>query len=165
MILDRVETQESLFSGQNAISRLVELGPSKTLVGMSQKTIKRKIELFERPHDQDIQFLASTHDTEVLCYEYAPPIEPQEVIEEQTCSSVNDILLSQSTDNDLPVPDVTLAAVINADIPPSTEDIIRTLIARKLQKPISDILHTKSIKELCGGTSFLCTNYMALLCS
>ena len=74
-LVTRTDTQDTLLSGPNAVSRLVELGPSKVLANLGQKTLSRKIACGEVPADTSVQFLASTLDTKELCYEY-DPIDP-----------------------------------------------------------------------------------------
>ena len=160
IVLNRVETQDSLLSGQKSISRMVELGPSKTLVGLGRKTINRKVASCGRPLDQTVQLLASTQDTKTLYYEYEPSVESQgEVLEEKTHSKVEvKVSLPEPTRNVLSNLAASMVTSIIEDVPISGEEIVRTLIARKLKKPIPEITLSKSIKELCGGVYLLFIN-------
>jgi hypothetical protein len=142
-----------LLSARNAVSRFVELGPSKTLIGMGQKTMKRKTALAERARDSCVQFLASTQDTKELCYEYDTPANSNEdVLEGEKPLLETAPPLLELTRNISPQTSASVATVNIEDVPLSGEDIVQTLVARKLKKPIAQILTSKSIKDLCGGT-------------
>jgi fatty acid synthase subunit alpha, fungi type len=137
----------------------VELGPSKTLINMGQKTIKRKIASAERPVDSRVQFLASTQDTKELCYEYDMPVSLEEEILEDKQPSLKASSPSLERIRNTPPPSAaSVATVIIEDIPLSGEDIVRALVARKLKKPIAQISTSKSVKELCGGMFLLSSN-------
>jgi hypothetical protein len=130
----------------------VELGPSKTLINMGQKTIKRKIASAERPLDSRVQFLASTQDTKELCYEYDMPASlEEEVLEDKQQSLEASPPLLERKRNTQPPSAASVTAVTIEDVPLSGEEIVRALVARKLKKPIAQISTSKSVKELCGG--------------
>lgn len=134
----------------------MELGPSKTLIGMAQKTMKRKIACAERPVDSSVQFLASTQDTKELCYEYDLPASlEEEAVEDMKPSLEAAPPLLELTRNTSPQSSASVATVNIEEVPLSGEDIVRTLVARKLRKPIAQISTSKSTKELCGGMFIL----------
>jgi fatty acid synthase subunit alpha len=134
----------------------VELGPSKTLINMGQKTIKRKIASGERPVDSRMQFLASTQDTKELCYEYDMPASlEEEVLEDKQPSLESSPPLPGRIKNTPPPSAASVTTVTIEDVPLSGEDIVRALVARKLKKPIVQISTSKSVKELCGGMFIL----------
>jgi len=105
--------------------------------------------------DTSIECLASTQDTKELCYEYDMPIiqeddisieQPPLDISRDLTESVETPALPSST------PIVATVATVTVDeVPITGEEIIRTLVARKLKKPILQIETSKSVKELCGG--------------
>ncbi|UJO24867.1 hypothetical protein CLAFUW4_14443 [Fulvia fulva] len=135
-----VDTQESLLSGKDAVDRFIEFGPSSVLLGMGQKTIKRKVQSAERPAEANVQFLAMEEPT---AQEPAPEAAPERPrLTRATTTSTK--LLEPMT------PSVTIA-----DVPVSAEEVVRALVARKLKKPILSIPTTKSVKELCNGKSTL----------
>jgi hypothetical protein len=131
----------------------VELGPSKTLVNMAQKTLKRKIASGERSMDSHVEFLASTQDTKELCYEYDMPIsmEKDGTEEEQPALKTSPPLIKSAETTTPPSSAPAAATVTVDDVPITGEEIVRTLVARKLKKPIAQIQTSKSVKELCGG--------------
>lgn len=130
----------------------MELGPSKTLIGMAQKTMKRKIACAERPVDSSLQLLASTQDLKELCYEYDLPASLEEDAGEDMKPSVEvPPPLLELTRTTSPQTSASVATVNIEEVPLSGEEIVRTLVARKLRKPIAQISTSKSTKELCGG--------------
>jgi fatty acid synthase subunit alpha len=134
----------------------VELGPSKTLINMGQKTIKRKIASAERPVDSRVQFLASTQDTKELCYEYDMPASlEEEALEDKQPSLEASPPLLERIRNTQPPSAASVPTVTIEDVPLSGEEIVRALVARKLKKPIAQISTSKSVKELCGGMFIL----------
>lgn len=134
----------------------MELGPSKTLINMGQKTIKRKIASAERPVDSGVQFLASTQDTKELCYEYDMPASSEEEVLEEKQPSLEATPPLLERIRNTPAPSAaSVATVTIEDIPLSGEEIVRTLVARKLKKSIAQVSISKSVKELCGGMFIL----------
>lgn len=135
----------------------MELGPSKTLIGMAQKTMKKKIACAERSVDSSLQLLASTQDLKELCYEYDPPPSLEEdVVEDVVKPSLEaPPPLLELTRITSPQSSASVATVNIEEVPLSGEDIVRVLVARKLRKPIAQIPISKSTKELCGGMSML----------
>ncbi|KAL4817010.1 Sterigmatocystin biosynthesis fatty acid synthase subunit alpha [Aspergillus spinulosporus] len=133
-----IETQKTLLRDTR---RLVEIGPTKTLIGMAQKTI-------QQDSRQGLQLLASTQDLAQLCYIYDEPAEAEastadeSVIETPQCSTIPEVPVEPEIQ---PVPDTPLTAI----------SIIRALIARKLRRSVTEIDASHSIKDLCGGKSTL----------
>ena len=155
-LVTRTDTQDTLLSGPNAVSRLVELGPSRVLANLGQKTLSRKIACGEVPADASVQFLASTLDTKELCYEYdpidpgdgqtIPTPSPHEVVHSPVAETSQrrhrPLISSPPTETSPPIDDCPLSGT----------DIVQILVARKLKRPIVDVPVSKSIKDLCGGT-------------
>ncbi len=128
------------------------------LANLGQKTLNRKLAAGEVPADTSVQFLASTLDTKELCYEYDPidsggreavpapapsPHEgPDSLVAETSQKNSLPLRASVATDTSPPIDDRPLSAT----------DIVQILAARKLKRPIADVLVSKSIKDLCGGT-------------
>ncbi len=155
---DRIETQDILFSRQDAISRFVELGPAKVLAGMAKRTRDSKFAAMDLSRSLERQFLASTQDVRELRYEYnsaAPQAEAQ--TSEKGTSQPADAVVAPAA-----VKVATMAAAISpqaaavaaasiADVPTSAQEIVRALVAHKLRKEIEQVLPSRSIKELSGG--------------
>ncbi|KAK4175381.1 hypothetical protein QBC36DRAFT_354886, partial [Triangularia setosa] len=146
------DTQDNLLSGDDAVSRLVEFGPSRVLVNMGQKTMLRKIDSGEAPADRSVQFLASAHDLRELLYEYDPPEQPSPVslLSPPPLPSEPPQLTPQ-----LLTQKASVSAVYVEDCALSGLEIVRILAARKLKKSIEEVPTSKSIKDLCGGKSTL----------
>lgn len=139
-------------SGNHPISRMIELGPSKTLTGMGQKTAQRQVASGEKSADSAIEFLASTQNTKELLYQYdaATPLE-EEVAANKIPAHLT-ITSQQSSGQQVvnPVSISTAASSVN-DVPLQSTDCVRALVARKLKKSVCEISNSLSIKELCGG--------------
>ncbi|KAK9781108.1 putative Fatty acid synthase alpha subunit hexA [Seiridium cardinale] len=151
-----IETQKTLMSGHRSVSRMVELGPAKTLSGMGQKTAQRQVSSGERSADATIQFLASTQSAKELLYQYDAVVsQEEEAMVEEPAAKV--VVTSQQPSAKAGPQAVAVSTTTAAipDAPLQSTDCIRILVARKLKKPIHEISASKSIKELCGGKSTL----------
>ncbi|KAL4784878.1 hypothetical protein BJX76DRAFT_356615 [Aspergillus varians] len=134
-----IETQRNLLRDSR---RLVELGPSRTLLGMARKTM-------DQDPGQSVELLASTQDLQQLCYTYDEPGED---------STIDDPIIEtpqSSTQAQVVAEPEILAVQTVPDTPLSAISIIRALTARKLRRSASEIDPGQSIKELCGGKSTL----------
>lgn len=151
----RTDTQDALLDGPDGVSRFVELGPSRVLANLAHKTLQRKLAGGERPADATVKILASTIDTKALCYEYDPPDSVEET-PAATPSSAAKQLVTESVPSIKLVPRSSNASTRPPSIedsPVSGTDVVQILVARKLKKSISEVPTSKSIKDLCGGTS------------
>ena len=125
---------------------------------MGQKMLNQLVARGDRQLESHVEFLASTQNSKELCYEYPVQVTP----EAESCAAelpVPPALEPQARPMELAAvqtvaittaPDLRQALVIE-DVPLSTQQVMRTLIARKLKKPVTVITPCKSIKEFCGG--------------
>ncbi|KAJ1554524.1 3-oxoacyl-[acyl-carrier-protein] synthase, partial [Nowakowskiella sp. JEL0078] len=149
-----IGTQDRLFR-DTQVERLIEVGPSPVLCGMAQRTLKIKYEAYDDAVTRRRVQLCTTRDKKDIYYDFedAP-------VEIESGSSVTSDTPAIATP--IPVSSVAVVAVIPLkpagpieDAPISAGEIMYALIANKLKKPISEILPSKSIKDLVGGKSTL----------
>lgn len=155
-----IETQDCLLTARDGVSRYVELGPARTLMGMAQRTRDSKVGTGEISTDLNLQFWASTKDSKELCYEYEPATPCVQVPDAENRGSDTpiDIPLSPQVSKQPQAPpkaSLPLAAASIADVPLSAGDVVRALVARKLMKEMEQVSASKSIKALSGGRSTL----------
>ena len=135
----------------------MELGPSTVLSNMAKKTrdtkyLKRDILLC-----LDRQFLASTQDVKQIQYQYAEEelLEPEE--SEEPGNPPSSATLNPVAENmehealDLAPQANAVAATSIADVPVTSLEILKALIAYKLRKPVGQVPTMKSIKDLSAG--------------
>ncbi|KAL4876809.1 thiolase-like protein [Aspergillus karnatakaensis] len=136
-----IETQKTLLKNSR---RLVELGPSRTLLGMAQKMI-------EQDPNQSVQLLASTQDLQQLCYVY------DQASEDSVTDDDEPIIETPQSSITVSEPDVIAVQTVQTvpDTPLRPMHIIRALVARRLRRSVTDIDPSRSLKDLCGGKSTL----------
>ena len=164
-----IETQDDLFSREDAISRFVEIGPAKVLARMAKQTAELKYA------DRDLarfirrDFLSIKSDNKDICYEYesvenepnpnasTPPTEPS--------SSQMPVPPAETEQLQTPSAESTSLAAASKiqDVPVSAQEVVRSLIARKLNKGFEDVSTGKSIKDLTGGKSTLQNELVGIL--
>ena len=152
-----METQDVILS-QHAAERLVEVGPSDTFGGMARRTLVAKHEAYDAAQSLQRQILCYNKDAKEIYYD----IEPVEEEEEKPTET-----LSAPSAPSAPVaaagaarlvvipPASTGPATAVADEPVQAVDIVRSLIAQKWKKPLSEIPLSKAIKDLVNGKSTL----------
>ncbi|RMJ28743.1 hypothetical protein PHISP_00388 [Aspergillus sp. HF37] len=133
-----IETQAHFLE---RIDRLVELGPTKTLLGMTQKT------LGQTPR-APIELLASTQDLPQLCYVYD---EPEESTTDEPATETAEY---STAAEETPEPEEESIQTVQ-EAPLTAIIVIRALVARKLHRSAAEIDPRGSIKDLCGGKSTL----------
>ncbi|KIL87769.1 hypothetical protein FAVG1_08646 [Fusarium avenaceum] len=150
-----IETQDVLLKDKD-VHRMVEIGPSNTLVSMAKKTISRKYHEHDAALPKPRTLQSYQEDASDICYERkasrTPPAEPQTA---QEVFKSNGPYVSD-TRNRLPKPDksttVTMTSKID-DEPIAPGDVVVAIVAQKLRKKFGEIDCLKSIKSLCGGRS------------
>ena len=152
----RIDTQDVLFERDRAISRFVELGPSNVLVNMAKKTRDTKYSKRDALLGLDRQFLASTQDVKQIQYQYAEvalpePEESEELPSPPSSATFNPV--AETMEHQLlaaPQANAVAASSI-ADVPITSLEILKALIAYKLRKPVGQVPSTMSIKDLSAG--------------
>jgi fatty acid synthase subunit alpha, fungi type len=163
-----IETQDELFSRNNAINRLIEFGPAKILGGMAKQTIELKYKDHDTSKFISRQFLCSELDRKKIDYEYDSFIE--EPIELSASSKVSTetpnvpkISTVSPSPTPLPASKSTPTATKISDVQIQARDVILSLVARKFNKGFDNLDLGKSIKELSGGKSALQNELIGIL--
>ncbi|KAJ2731707.1 fatty acid synthase alpha subunit Lsd1 [Coemansia sp. BCRC 34962] len=143
-----IDTQDVLLD-KLGVRRLIEVGVSPVLSGMTAKTLKS-----EAFADKNVKVLHVERDRDVIYYTQLHPEAPE---------STPSALSTQPEQPTLPAlaaavapaiqPSGTAAALV--DIPLQAMDVVHTLVAHKLKRSLADVSALKSIKTLVGGKSTL----------
>lgn len=124
---------------------------------MAQRTRDFKVGNGEISTDLELQFWASTKNSNELSYEYEPAISSVHTSDAEDASRITPInvasspLVTEQPQAPTKPASLPLAAASIADVPISAGDIIQALVARKLMKNIEQVSPGKSIKTLSGG--------------
>ncbi len=150
-----IETQDVILA-EKVTERIVEIGPADTLGGMAKRTLASKYEAYDAAKSVQRQILCYNKDAKEIYYDVDPVVdEPESAAGEGVASagSASSAPASSSAPQAAaapPPPSAGPAAAV-ADAPVSAVDIVRTLIAQKLKKPLAEIPLSKAIKDLVGG--------------
>lgn len=154
-----IETQDVILE-TNRTERIVEIGPAETLGGMAKRTLASKYEAYDAATSVQRQVLAYNKDLKEIYYD-VDPVEDEPAPAAASSSETAPAASSSATPASAPAavaapppPSAGPAAAI-ADVPVSAVDILRTLVAQKLKKNLTDIPLSKAIKDLVGGKSTL----------
>ena len=152
-----IETQDVILADKLS-ERIVEVGPADTLGGMAKRTLASKYEAYDAAKSVQRQILCYNKDAKEIYYDVDP------VVEEEAAPAAGGAPASSSPSAPSPssAPAAAAAPPPNAgpavavtDVPVQAVDIVRSLIAQKLKKPLTDIPLSKAIKDLVGGIHFL----------
>lgn len=147
-----IETQD-VFLGERTAERVVEIGPADTLGVMAKRTLASKYEAYDAAKSVQRQILCYNKDAKEIYYD-VDPVEDEP--EPTPAASSSDSGAAPAAASAAPVaaapppPGAGPAAQV-PDEPVQAVDIVRSLIAQKLKKPLMDIPLTKAIKDLVGG--------------
>lgn len=156
-----IETQDVILEA-NRTERIVEIGPADTLGGMAKRTLASKYEAYDAATSVQRQVLAYSKDVKEIYYDVDPVVEGESAAPAAGDSDAtpSPAPLSTTPAAAAPASSVPIAASAGpaaavSDAPVVAIDILRTLIAQKLKKSLSDVPLTKAIKDLVGGKSTL----------
>ena len=151
-----IETQDVILKDQ-LTERIVEVGPADTLGGMAKRTLASKYEQFDAAKSIQRQILCYNKDAKEIYYDVDP------VPEEEAAPAGGDAPAASSSAG-APAPVAAAPAAAAAPPPPSAGpaaavsdapvqavDVLRSMIAQKLKKSLTDIPLSKAIKDLVGG--------------
>lgn len=150
-----IETQDVIL-GEKTTERIVEIGPADTLGVMAKRTLASKYETYDAARSVQRQILCYNKDAKEIYYDVDP-------VEEEAAPAASEQQASSST----PTPSTSVAAPVPVaaaapaagsgpaaavtDAPVPAVDVVRSLIAQKLKKPLAEIPLSKAIKDLVGG--------------
>lgn len=155
-----IETQD-VFLGDQMAERIVEIGPTPTLIGMAEKTIASKYEAFDNVKSIRRQILAYGKNSEEIYYNFdAVEEEPEPAATEASSSAAPAAPAAGApVAAAAPPPSSAGPAAQVPDAPVSATEIVRALVAQKLKKPVQEIPQSKAIKDLVGGKCCAILNY------
>ena len=150
-----VETQD-LILGSQAIERLIEIGPTTTLANMAKRTVDLKYAHRDIAQNTQRQFLNFQQNIDAISYN-------QHAVAPEIVSEQPNIIPPPTTKPSNPSGTMTASApqILNVpiepleDTPVSPVEIISTIVAVALKKPMDALDMNKSIKTLAGGRSTL----------
>lgn len=154
-----IETQDVFLKDFNT-ERVVEIGPSPTLAGMAQRTMKSKYESYDAALSLHRQVLCYAKDAKEI--NYTP--DPEELAAKETAATSESSATSAPAVAASAAPAAVAVAAAPAAAPsgPATEIpdeavkaslLLHVLVAHKLKKPLDSIPLSKTIKDLVGGKS------------
>lgn len=148
-----IETQDVVL-GEKTTERIVEIGPADTLGVMAKRTLASKYEGHDAARSLQRQILCYNKDAKDIYYDVDPIDEEPEAPAPSSggapAASSSAPAASAPAAAAPPPPSAGPAAQV-PDAPVTATDILRTLVAQKLKKPLMDIPLTKAIKDLVGG--------------
>ena len=145
-----IETQDVILA-EKTTERIVEIGPADTLGGMAKRTLASKYEAYDAALSVQRQILCYNKDAKEIYYDVDPVEEEAAATEPISTQSPSSTAPSAPVASAPPPPSNSGPAAAVADAPISAVDIVRSLIAQKLKKPLTEIPLSKAIKDLVGG--------------
>lgn len=147
-----IETQDVVL-GEKATERIVEIGPADTLATMAKRTLATKYDAHDAALSLQRQILCYNKDAKDIYYDVDPvDDEPEQVEASSAAPASSGAPAAAAAPVAAPPPGAGPAAAV-ADAPVTATEIIRSLVAQKLKKSISEIPLSKAIKDLVGGMS------------
>lgn len=150
-----IETQDVILAEQRT-ERIVEIGPADTLGGMARRTLASKYEAYDAATSVQRQILCYNKDAKEIYYD-VDPIEEEPAAEPAAAAPAAAAPAAAAA---APVPAVAAPPAPSAgpaaaveDAPVTAVDVLRSLVAQKLKKPLADVPLSKAIKDLVGGKS------------
>jgi fatty acid synthase subunit alpha len=135
------------------VERLIEIGPSPTLAGMAQRTLKSKYESYDQALGMQRQVLAYSKEGKEIYYNVDPPPPVEEEVAPASSSAPAPAAAT-------PAPAAAAAPAASAgpvaqipDEPVKAVEIVHTVVAQKLKKTLEEVSASKAIKDLVGGKS------------
>ncbi|KAB2569798.1 Fatty acid synthase subunit alpha [Lasiodiplodia theobromae] len=164
-----IETQDELLKEAN-VRRIVEVGPSKVLSTMAQKTWKKKLSAKDALSSTNRSFLSSADDTSSIYYKYegaAPAPEPATTTQAAPAPAPTPSAAPAAAATPAPAPAAAAApsapAAMVDDTPLTALDVVVALSAQKLKKAFDELPLDKSIRDLCAGKSTLQNELIGVL--
>ncbi|AET37910.1 trifunctional fatty acid synthase subunit FAS2 Ecym_2158 [Eremothecium cymbalariae DBVPG len=152
-----IETQDVFLKDYNT-ERVVEIGPSPTLAGMAQRTIKNKYESYDAALSLQRQVLCYGKDAKEIYYTKDPvQVEKEQVDDSSEGQEGSKVIAAPAAAATAPVaapaPAAAGPAAQIADEPMKASLVLHVLVAQKLKKPLDAVPMSKTIKDLVGGKS------------
>lgn len=154
-----IETQDVFLRDLNS-ERVVEIGPSPTLAGMAQRTLKMQYQGYDAALSMRREVLSYAKDQKAIYYADeeanappAPTATAEVTAEAVTTSAVPVPAPAAAVPAAAPAPAASGPAQQVADVPLKPLQVIQAVVSHKLKKPIDQIPISKAVKDLVGGKS------------
>ncbi|PRT55201.1 Fatty acid synthase subunit alpha [Wickerhamiella sorbophila] len=145
-----IETQDVLL-GDFKAERLVEVGPSATLAGMAERTLKANYQGFDAALSLERQVLCYAKDGKEIYYEYEP--EPESAAPEPAAAPAPVAAAPVATAAPTAAAASAAPAAAVDDVPLKAIQVLHALVAHKIRKPLDQVPTSKAIKDMVGGKS------------
>lgn len=153
-----IETQDVLLKDYK-VERIVEIGPSPTLAGMANRTIKAKYESFDAALSLQREVLCYSKDAKEIYYTPDPAdlaaaaeaAAPSESAPTAASTSAPVAAAAAAPVAAAPAPSGPVAEI--PDEPVKASLLLHVLVAHKLKKSLDQIPLSKAIKDLVNGKS------------
>ena len=129
----------------------MEIGPADTLGGMAKRTLASKYEAYDAAKSVQRQILCYNKDAKEIYYDVDPVVEDEATPAGGDAAAPNPSSAPAQSSAPAPPPPSSGPVAAVDDIPVQAVDIVRSLIAQKLKKPLVEIPLSKAIKDLVGG--------------
>ena len=116
------------------VERLIEIGPSPTLAGMAQRTLKTKYEGYDQALGMQRQVLAYSKEGKEIYYNVDPPAPIEEVAPAPAEATPAPAAAPTPAAAPAPAAAPSGPAAQIADEPVKAVDIVHTVVAQKLKK-------------------------------
>lgn len=147
-----IETQDVILA-EKRTERIVEIGPADTLGGMARRTLASKYEAYDAATSVQRQILCYNKDANEIYYDVEPiEEEPEPTQTAESSTSAPSATPAAAAAPAAAAPASAGPAAMVEDAPVTALDVVRTLVAQKLKKTLTEIPINKAIKDLVGGT-------------
>lgn len=144
-----IETQDVILA-EKTTERIVEIGPADTLGVMAKRTLASKYEAYDAAKSVQRQILCYNKDAKEIYYDVDPVEDEPEPAAAPSSAAPAAPAAGAAPAFAAPAASAGPAAQV-PDAPVGAVDIVRSLIAQKLKKPLMEIPLSKAIKDLVGG--------------
>eukprot|EP00667_Euglena_gracilis_P000009 EG_transcript_9 len=149
-----IDTQDVLFREFNA-TRLVEIGPGPTLVGMAQRTLALKYQKADQARNIKRDVLHIVKDRSVVAYELEDKVAASEPAAGPSAPTPAPTPAPAPVVVAAPAPAVSAPAASVPDAPMTPEEVVHVMVATKLKRKLGEVPLSSTIKDLAAGKSTL----------
>ncbi len=153
--------------GAQVVQRLVEIGPSSTLTTMAKRTLNQKYKDHDTARSLKREPLSCHSDADKVYYdvpsENMAALSKASEADPKTSTSGGSVQSEVAPSSETPALQANVSHVVQTgqqpgedfaavpDSPISAGQILRTLVAHKLKRPVAEVPWSGSIKTLSGG--------------
>jgi fatty acid synthase subunit alpha len=154
----RIETQDVILA-EKKTERIIEVGPSNTLISMAQKTLAYKYEASDVANAFQRQLLCSKSHSDEIYYVRPPPEHDDRPDPASSSSRSNDPVADlrpvqpeprEAHSRVVSNPTINPASSI-PDVAVTAQEVVKALVAIAVKKPSESIVLSNSIKFLSAG--------------